>query len=124
MIVINELITIEYETEAEREKHLEEMKEEGFTTERVWSSIDVWGCNHIKAEYKKSQKGYLGKSIISENEKSQTDKRVMYIGNMEYHDGLTNNKTYKVIGENDNQYIVGNDLGSISKTQKEKFVTV
>lgn len=124
MIIVNELITIEYETESKRDKHVEEMKEEGFSIKRTWSTVDVWGRNHIKAEYGKSQKGYLGKSIIDEKEKVETDKRAMYIGNMEYYDGLSNNKTYKVIGENENQYIVSNDLGSVSKIQKDKFVII
>lgn len=67
MIVVKQLITIEYETEDKRKKHIEEMKEEGFTIERIWSSIDTNARNHIWAEYLMRQKGYLGKSIYEQS---------------------------------------------------------
>lgn len=46
---------------------------------------------------------------------------VQYIGGMDFHDGLTTGQIYKVIGENERQYIVNNNLGATSKIQKDKF---
>jgi hypothetical protein len=50
--------------------------------------------------------------------------RVKYNGGMDFYDGLTTGEVYKVIGENDTQYIVNNDLGSTSTIQKTKFEKV
>lgn len=47
--------------------------------------------------------------------------KIKYVGNVDFFDGLTTGKTYEVIGENDSQYIVNNDLGSTSTIQKTKF---
>lgn len=48
--------------------------------------------------------------------------KVIYNSDMEFFDGLTKGKEYEVIGENESQYIVNNDLGRISIIQKDKFI--
>ncbi|HHT7153119.1 hypothetical protein P4I89_08375 [Bacillus cereus] len=50
--------------------------------------------------------------------------RVRYIGEMDFYDGVTTGHVYEVIGENQQQYIVNNDLGGTSTLKKSKFVLV
>lgn len=49
---------------------------------------------------------------------------VKYVGGMTFFDGLFDGKVYEVIGENDTQYIVDNELGAKSTIQKDKFEIV
>ncbi|WP_305928112.1 hypothetical protein [Bacillus mycoides] len=49
---------------------------------------------------------------------------VRYIGGMDFHDGVTSGNVYKVIEENEHQYIVNNDLGGTSTLKKSKFVVI
>lgn len=50
--------------------------------------------------------------------------KVKYVGGMDFHDGLKTGNTYEVIGENERQYIVNNDLGAKSTIQKTKFEVI
>ncbi|MEK5477522.1 hypothetical protein NYE70_11315 [Paenibacillus sp. FSL R5-0407] len=50
--------------------------------------------------------------------------RVKYVGGMDFFDGLTTGVVYTVIGENESQYVVENDLGATSTIQKAKFEIV
>jgi hypothetical protein len=47
--------------------------------------------------------------------------KVRYEGDTGHFDGLTYGLVYEVIGENETQFIVNNDLGATSTIQKSKF---
>ena len=48
--------------------------------------------------------------------------KVKYDSDCGFFDGITAGKIYEVVEEKGTQYVVGNDSGSTSHIQKEKFI--
>lgn len=62
--------------------------------------------------------------VTYEKDKRVTEKkkmRVTYHGGMDFYDGLTTGRAYEVVSENEEQYILNNDLGGVSEINKNKF---
>jgi hypothetical protein len=47
--------------------------------------------------------------------------KVLYVGGIDFYDGLTTGQVYEVIDENETQYVVINNFGGRSSIKKEKF---
>lgn len=53
--------------------------------------------------------------------KNETKERGRYIGGMDFHDSVTSNQVYVIIGMTNNKVLVLNDYGGTSWLMKDKF---
>ncbi|MNW62893.1 hypothetical protein D3C74_410500 [compost metagenome] len=63
-------------------------------------------------------------NLLWEQDYSTTERlsmTVLYVGGMDFYDGLTTGEAYEVVDENETQYVVINDANDKSTIQKTKF---
>jgi hypothetical protein len=64
MIFVEQDLKVEYETEKERETHIDIMIGKGYRFRGRFGEIDIAGREHLYAKFTKREKGYSGKSIF------------------------------------------------------------